>query len=115
MTFLTNFMILIINFKYCVLGEHGERGNQGKLGEKGIKGPQGPSGDTGDNGSRGTEGLAGKNGIDGMPGAPGPAGPKKYVDMSTLKDAVFAILDELKPGGESATDKLAKMNLFNNN
>jgi len=93
-------------------GQHGSRGDQGPGGVVGIKGPQGPSGDTGDNGARGPDGPAGTPGLPGMPGAPGNVGAAKYVDMGSLKNAVFAILDELKPGGENADAKLAAMNLF---
>jgi len=93
-------------------GEHGMRGEQGAVGEKGIKGPPGPSGETGENGNRGAQGSQGSPGLPGMPGAPGKVGPAKTIDMVSLKDAVFAILDELKPGGEPADDKLRRMNLF---
>lgn len=93
-------------------GQHGPRGDKGNLGEKGIKGPQGASGETGKNGNRGKSGSPGIMGSNGMPGAPGKVGDPKVVDMMTLKDAVFAILDELKPGGEDAEDKLKRMNLF---
>ena len=77
-----------------------------------VKGPQGPSGDTGDNGNRGQQGPPGKMGEDGMPGAPGKVGQAKVIDMASLKDAVYAILDELKPGGEDSDAKLRNMNLF---
>lgn len=80
-------------------GAHGNRGPQGPAGEVGLKGPQGPSGDPGDNGERGDDGAQGPDGQPGMPGAPGKSGKPKIVDMAQLRKQVFAILDELKPGG----------------
>jgi len=93
-------------------GAHGERGAQGYPGDKGIEGPPGASGDTGDNGRPGPVGQPGPMGLPGMPGNPGPSGAPKEINMVDLKQAVFAILDELKPGGESSDAKLARMNLF---
>jgi len=81
-------------------GMHGLRGVQGPQGPPGLKGPPGPSGETGANGMQGDEGEPGINGKPGMPGPPGKQGAPKMVNMGALKDAVFAILDELKPGGE---------------
>ena len=93
-------------------GAHGERGVTGPPGEQGIKGPPGASGDTGDNGPTGQRGQPGPRGLPGMPGNPGPVGAPKEVNMGDLRAAVFAILDELKPGGEPSDAKLAGMNIF---
>lgn len=81
-------------------GMHGLRGTSGPAGDQGLKGPPGPSGETGDNGLQGDEGEPGTMGKTGMPGPPGKQGAPKMVNMGALKNAVFAILDELKPGGE---------------
>merc|ERR1712176_149355 len=89
-------------------GHHGDRGNQGPQGDKGIKGPPGQSGPTGPNGKRGNPGPEGGVGNVGMPGAPGPVGKPLTVNMRTIKDQVFAILDELKPGG-ARSGKMAKL------
>lgn len=85
-------------------GQHGNRGNQGPVGDKGITGPPGPSGDTGLNGDTGMQGDQGEIGKDGMPGPPGKQGQPKMVNMGSLKNAVFAILDELKPGGQPLSE-----------
>merc|ERR1712048_762755 len=88
-------------------GMHGLRGPVGPPGDQGLKGPPGPSGETGDNGEQGFQGDQGEPGKTGMPGPPGKQGAPKMVNMGALKDAVFAILDELKPGGEPlAADEL---------
>jgi len=89
-------------------GHHGDRGAQGIMGDKGIKGPPGQSGPTGPNGKRGNPGPEGGVGNAGMPGAPGPVGRPLTVNMRAIKDQVFAILDELKPGG-SRSGKMAKL------
>ena len=93
-------------------GAHGERGLEGEQGDKGITGPPGASGDTGDNGQPGPVGQPGPRGLPGMPGNPGASGAPKEINMVDLRQAVFAILDELKPGGEPSDAKLARMNLF---
>merc|ERR1712176_1646683 len=80
-------------------GRDARHGMHGMRGPQGLKGPPGPSGETGDNGMQGDEGEPGIPGKTGMPGPPGKQGAPKMVNMGALKDAVFAILDELKPGG----------------
>merc|ERR1712157_413683 len=89
-------------------GHHGDRGLDGEQGDKGIKGPPGQSGPTGPNGNRGDPGPQGGVGNVGMPGAPGPVGKPLTVNMRAIKDQVFAILDELKPGG-ARSGKMAKL------
>jgi len=85
-------------------GTHGDRGMQGPPGDKGVTGPPGPSGDTGLNGMTGIQGDQGEPGKPGMPGPPGKQGQPKMVNMGSLKKAVFAILDELKPGGQPLSE-----------
>ena len=52
----------------------------------------------------GIQGDQGEPGKPGMPGPPGKQGQPKMVNMGSLKKAVFAILDELKPGGQPLSE-----------